>query len=403
MAEGSRTILHVDMDAFFASVEQRDNPALRGKPVVVGGDPTKRGVVAAASYEARKFGIHSAMPTREAHRRCPEAIFVHGRMHAYKTVSRQVFGIFSDITPHVQPVSVDEAFLDITGALHLWGHDPVCIAEEIRRRIRTQLHLTASVGIAPNKFLAKLASDMHKPDGLTLVPRDPKDIITFLAPLKVGRIWGVGKKSNQKLAQHGILTIGDLQNTPVEVLTEWFGSLSARHLHALSQGIDPRPVHEREPEKSMSSEHTYDQDQTDPAVWRTTLLAQSEEVGHRLRKAGLWSGCVQIKVRDDRFQTLTRQKTLSPPVRADLDLYHHALALLQKLNPQRPLRLLGVGASHLTDSPQASGPVQLDLFSDAPAAPSANPAKLDGILDELRAKYGKRAVTRGPLSGNERI
>jgi DNA polymerase-4 len=389
-----RTILHVDMDAFFASVEQRDNPALRGKPVVVGGDPTKRGVVAAASYEARKFGIRSAMPTREAHRRCPEAIFVKGRMSVYSAVSKKVFSIFEDITPMVQPVSVDEAFLDITGALHLWKNDPVRIADHIRDRIRRELLLTASVGIAPNKFLAKLASDINKPDGLSIVPRTQPEIEAFLAPLPVGRIWGVGKKTEAQLTQHAIHTIGDLQRTPMNQLIRWFSDGSARHLHALAHGLDDRTVHERDPEKSISGENTFSEDQSDPAVWRACLLEQSEDVGRRLRKGGFWTQCIHIKVRNDRFETITRQQKLPLPTRRDLDIYHTALALLEKNAPARPVRLLGVGASHLTDTPVVPGAQQLDLFSDpAPVAPAS--AKLDDVLDTLRAKYGKDALKRG--------
>lgn len=392
--DAPRTILHVDMDAFFASVEQRDFPELRGKPVVVGGDPTKRGVVAAASYEARKFGIHSAMPIREAHRRCPDAVFVRGRGKAYKQASRQVFALFENVTPCVQPVSIDEAFLDVTGVLHFWKGDAVRLAETLRARIRAEVRLTASVGIAPNKFLAKLASDMNKPDGLTVVPREPGDIRAFLAPLKVGRIWGVGEKSAAVLERHGVRTIGDLQQIPLPRLATWFGEASARHLHALSQGLDDRPVHENPPEKSMSAEHTFDEDQTDPAVWRACLLHQSEEVGRRLRADGLWAGRVHLKARNDRFQTRTRQTTLEIPTRRDLDIHHTAWALLEAMRPDRPIRLLGVGVSNLTDTPAGPKARQLDLFSPPPD-PKPREGKLDSVVDQLRAKYGKNAVRRG--------
>lgn len=387
-----RTILHVDMDAFFASVEQRDHPEYRGKPLVVGGDPHKRGVVAAASYEARKFGIRSAMPTREAYRRCPEAIFVHGRMRVYKAVSEKVFAIFHDITPLVQPVSVDEAFLDVTGVLHLWKQDALRIAEHLRERIRGELHLTASVGIAPNKFLAKLASDMNKPDGVTVVPREPTAIAAFLAPLDVGRIWGVGQKTKALLNRIGVNTVADVQNMPAEQLAHTLGEHGARHLKALALGLDERPVHESEPEKSMSSEHTFDVDQSDQAVWKACLLEQSEDVGRRLRAAGVWSGCVHIKVRNDAFHTITRQQTLDVPTRKDLDIYHTALRLLEKAAPDRPLRLLGVGCSHLTDTPVTRA-AQLDLFEPVPET-RADPAKLDSVLDQVRRKYGKTAVRR---------
>jgi len=398
-ATPERTILHVDMDAFFASVEQRDHPAYRGKPLVVGGDPHKRGVVAAASYEARKFGIRSAMPSREAYRRCPDAIFVHGRMRVYKAVSGKIFSIFNDITPVMQPVSVDEAFLDVTGVLHLWGGDALRIAEHLRERIRREQHLTASVGIAPNKFLAKLASDMNKPDGVTLVPRGEEEIRAFLAPLDVGRIWGVGGKTKEILNKAGIHRVADVQAATLQRLSGLLGEHGALHLKALAFGQDDRPVHESEPEKSMSSEHTFDEDQRDPAVWKTCMLAQSEEVGRRLRAAGYWAGCVQIKVRNDRFQTITRQHKLAVPTRRDLDIYHEALRLLENSPPGRPVRLLGVGCSLLTDTP-VSRAEQLDLF-EPPLETRADPAKLDSVIDTLRRKYGKQALRRG--AGIERI
>lgn len=388
-----RTILHVDMDAFFASVEQRDCPDYRGKPLVVGGDPHSRGVVAAASYEARTYGIRSAMPTREAYRRCPHAIFVHGRMQVYRAVSEKIFRIFEDVTPMVQPLSVDEAFLDVTGALHLWSGNAVAIAEHLRGRIRNELHLTASVGIAPNKFLAKLASDLNKPDGYSVVPRDAEAIRAFLAPMDVGRIWGVGKKTRAVLSGLGIETIRDLQVADTARLHRELGQSAADHLRALAFGLDERPVHEADAEKSISSEETFDEDQTDPARWRSTLLLQAETVGRRLRAAGFWAGCVQVKIRNDRFQTITRQQTLTQPTQRDLDLFHVAWRLLEKAAPERPLRLLGLGASHLTDTPVVRG-LQLDLFDATPAAPPPS-ATLDRVVDQLRAKYGKQALRRG--------
>jgi len=390
---GPRTILHADMDAFFASVEQRDFPELRGKPVIVGGDPDKRGVVCAASYEARKFGVRSAMPLREAKRRCPEGLFVPVRGAAYKQASRQVFRIFEDYTPLIQGVSVDEAFLDISGVLHLWQDDPQRLAEHLRARIRRETGLTASAGIAPNKFLAKLASDMRKPDGMTLVPRDPAAITAFLAPLDVGRVWGVGDKTRELLHKHAIRTIGELQQTPIARLRALVGESHALHLHALSFGLDERPVHEPDAEKSISAEHTYDQDQADPAQWRKTLLDLSETVGRRLRAGGYWATRVQLKIRNPRFETFTRVRKIDPPTQRDLDLHRHAMALLEDFAPLWPVRLFGVGAAEITDTPRSAGPAQLDLF--APPPPPPKTAKLDQVVDQLRAKYGKTALKRG--------
>jgi DNA polymerase-4 len=387
-----RTILHVDMDAFFASVEQRDFPELRGKPVIIGGDPTKRGVVSAASYEARKFGVRSAMPTREAARRCPQGIFRPVRGAAIRQASAQVFAIFADCTPLVQSVSVDEAFLDVSGALHLWKNDPVLLARHIKDRIRKEVGITGSVGIAPNKFLAKLASDLQKPDGLTVVPRDAGAIARFLAPLDVGRVWGVGERSKEALAKRNVHTIGDLQRTPPADLAAWMGEHTARHLLALAFGLDERPVHEPNEEKSVSGEHTYDTDQNDPAVWRQTLLELSEKVGRRLRKAGLWAATVQLKLRYDTFETHTRQMKLSPMSQGDVAIFRAAMKLLEKDPPQRPVRLLGVGACQVTDTPKLPA-AQLDLF-EPPAKPAAE-AKLDRVVDRLREKYGRDALKRG--------
>lgn len=386
-----RTILHVDMDAFFASVESRDFPELKGKPLVIGGAADQRGVVSAASYEAREYGIHSAMPLREAYRRCPHAVFRPGRMQAYRQASRRIFIIFEHYTPLVQPLSVDEAFLDVTGALHLWRGDPVRMGEALRRDIRDTCMLTASVGIAPNKFLAKLASDMDKPDGLTLVPFDPEEIRAFLAPLPVGRIWGVGKKTEAGLHRRGFHTVGDLQRAGAGRLAALFGESSGRHLHALANGLDERPVRERDPEKSISAEHTYDVNQTDPKVLRQTLLELTEKVGRRLRAAGFWASCVQIKIRSHRFQTFTRQRQLQIATRRDADILGTALDLYETFNPPWPVRLLGVGVTHLSESPTLPNQ-QLDLFAE-PEKPKSD--KLDAAIDRIREKYGRAALKRG--------
>ncbi|MDF3130173.1 DNA polymerase IV [Kiritimatiellaeota bacterium B1221] len=386
-----RCILHVDMDAFFASVEQRDFPELKGKPVIIGGKPDQRGVVSAASYEARKFGVHSAMPLREAGRRCPEGIFRPGRMQAYRQASRHIFEIFDRFSPYVQGLSVDEAFLDVTGSLHLWGDDEVKMGEALRAEIFEKCQLTASVGIAGNKFLAKLASDMDKPNGLTVVPREAEEIRTFLAPLDVGRIWGVGKKTKQRLAQQGIRLVGDLQNAGKPQLVKWFGQSSGEHLYALANGLDARPVHDREPEKSISNEHTYTVNQDAREVHHQTLLRLSEKVGRRLRASGYWASCVQIKIRSDQFQTYTRQKQLAVSTRSDQEIFDTVLDLFEKFDPPWPVRLLGVGVSQLSDVP-VGGDAQLDLFSPPP---QPKERKLDAVVDGLRNKYGVTSVKRG--------
>jgi DNA polymerase-4 len=389
--ERVRTILHVDMDAFFASVEQRDFPELKGKPVVVGGASDQRGVVSAASYEARKFGIHSAMPLREAHRRCPHAVFQPGRRQAYREASKQIFQIFETVTPMVQGLSVDEAFLDVTGSLHLWGGDAVRLGEAVRAKIKAECNLTASVGIAPNKFLAKLASDMDKPDGLTRVPFDPDEIVAFLAPLKVGRIWGVGKKSEVSLHRRGLHEVRDLQQAGEQRLMEWFGESYGRHLYALAMGQDTRPVHDREAEKSISAENTYSENQTDPNIWHQTILTLTEKVGRRLRDADLWASCVQIKIRSESFKTYTRQCQLPMATRRDRDILAAAVDMFETFDPQWPVRLLGVGVTHLTDHP-VSQQQQLDLFTE-PEKPKST--RLDDTVDAIREKYGKEALKRG--------
>lgn len=393
----ARIILHVDMDAFFASVEQRDFPELKGKPVVVGGSSDQRGVVSAASYEARKFGIHSAMPLREAYRRCPEAVFQPGRMQAYRQVSRQIFQIFESFTPMVQGLSVDEAFLDVTGALHLWDQDPVKIGEALRAEIRSKCDLTASVGIAPNKFLAKLASDMDKPDGLTQVPFEPAAIEAFLAPLPIERLWGVGKKSAERLKKRGIHSVYDLQRMGKERLTQWLGDTSGPHLYSLAMGQDERPVSDRDPEKSISAEHTYMENQAEPEVWHQTMVHLTEKVGRRLRKTEFWATCVQIKIRSHRFQTYTRQRHLPVATRRDLDILEVATELLQTFNPEWPVRLLGVGVTGLQVSPPAKA-MQLDLFAE-PEKPKST--KLDDTVDAIREKYGTMALKRGHWPASE--
>ncbi|WFB35022.1 DNA polymerase IV [Kiritimatiellota bacterium B12222] len=391
MSAEARCILHVDMDAFFASVEQRDFPHLKGKPVVIGGAADQRGVVSAASYEARKFGIHSAMPLREAGKKCPHAEFRPGRMQAYKQASKEIFHIFDRYSAYVQGLSVDEAFLDITGVLHLWNQDEVRLGEALRKDIFESCQLTASVGIAGNKFLAKLASDMDKPDGLTVVPREPEAIRQFLAPLDVGRIWGVGKKTKVRLNREGMSRIHDLQQAGESRLIKLFGENGGRHLFALANGWDERPVHDREAEKSISNEHTYTVNQADRSVHQQTLLRLSEKVGRRLRASGYWAACIQLKIRSDAFQTYTRQKQLAVSTRSDQEIYETIIHLYHKFDPPWPVRLLGVGVTHLSEEPVGRA-AQLDLFTPAP---EPKDRKLDAVVDKLRSQYGLKAVKRG--------
>jgi nucleotidyltransferase/DNA polymerase involved in DNA repair len=378
-----RAILHVDMDAFYAAVEQRDKPELRGKPVIVGAGPHERGVVSAASYEARKFGVHSAMPSRTAFRLCPQGIFVSPSFKKYSAISKQVRAIFLSYTPLVQPISIDEAFLDVTGAVKSL-QEAVEIARKIKADIKSQTQLTGSVGVAPNKFLAKLASDLNKPDGLTLITDEDK--VKVLAPLPVSKIWGVGKVTEKHLHDCGIRTIGDLQQYPLDALQARVGNM-ASHLRALAMGADDREVETGDESKSISSEHTFDVDTDDVEQVKRALLEQAEEVGWRLRKEHLAARTVQLKLRYADFTTLTRRKTLPTPTQDEMLLYQTAekLLLAEKLQGQR-IRLIGVGGSNLVQ-PE----FQMDLFDKTPE----KHAGVSKVLDEVRAKLGPNAVKRG--------
>ncbi len=384
-----RTILHIDMDAFFASVEQRDNPALRGRPVVVGAAGDARGVVAAASYEARAFGIHSAMPSREAYRRCPEAVFVAPRHDHYSAVSRDVFAIFSRYTPEVEALSIDEAFLDVSGSRALFGTGAQ-IAEKIRTDIRQEVGLTASAGIATNKFLAKLASEMNKPDGITVVPQAPLEIQVFLAPLPVGRIWGVGPVLEAKLRARAIETIGDLQHVSPEILESIAGKHTADHLRKLALGIDLRWVETATREKSISREHTYAKDTRDIDVITRTLQQLVSHVGGRLRGAGLYAGTARIKIRWQGFQTITRQCALDPPCCDDFNLREAALRLLRSEPLRHPVRLIGFGVQDMTERPSQ----QLSLFGHDAQSPERR-ERLSRAMDHVRARFGNESIDLG--------
>jgi len=386
---GARTILHVDMDAFFASVEQHDRPELRGLPVVVGARPNERGVVAAASYEAREYGIHSAMPSREAGIRCPHAVFVPPNGKRYGEVSRQVFAVFERFTPLVEGLSIDEAFLDVTGGLRLLGTGPQ-IAAKLKADVVAETGLTASVGVAPNKFLAKLASDMDKPDGLTIVPETKAEIVAFLAPLPVGRLWGVGEVTRRRLEGVGIRSVGDLQTISERALSEALGKHSARHLLRLAFGEDERELEPTHEEKSMSREHTFPRDCDSAETLRAVLGDLVDDVGRRLREAGWFAGVAHLKLRWQGFQTITRQRRLDHPVCDDFSLRGAAEALFEAEPLVKPIRLIGFGASHLTHEDNR----QLSLFDDTDADETRK-VQLSRTVDAIRRQHGADSIARG--------
>ncbi len=379
-----RTILHVDMDAFYAAVEQHDRPELVGQPVVVGG-AGGRGVVAAASYEVRRFGVHSAMPMREALRRCPQAIVVTPRFKRYREVSGQVFEVFREFTDRVEGISLDEAFLDVTASGGLFGSGEA-IAREIRRRIRERTGLAASVGVSHNKLLAKLGSEMGKPDGLTVIR--PEDVHAMLDPLPVGRLFGIGPKTAARLEEQGIFTLGQLRATPEPVLWPLLRR-EARKFQDRAAGIDERPVVSDAPEKQISSEETFDVDIRDHKEMQERLAQLADRTTERLRARQYKAGMVSIKVRRRDFETYTRQRSFNPPTQETrliaqvaADLLDHWLAE----QPRAAVRLLGVGVSDLEPE------TQLDLFS-TPEISGAR--RLDDALDRIHGRFGDDAIHRG--------
>jgi DNA polymerase-4 len=377
-----RVILHVDMDAFYASVEQRDNPDLRGKPVVVGGDT--RGVVAAASYESRVFGIRSAMPMAEARRRCPDLVRVAPRMAHYQSVSREIFAVFNEFTPLVEGLSLDEAFLDVTSSRRLFGsgHN---IAMAIKDRIRERTGLTASVGVAPNKLVAKIASDLDKPDGLVIVTADK--VHAVLDPLPVSVIPGIGKRTLARLHAIGVHSIADLRGAPDHDLEPVFGRFTQKTRERAS-GTDHRPVVSSRAEKSISNEQTYDTDLSDRPAMEQQLLRLAERTAGRLRKAALSAGTVQVKIRRSDFKTFTRQRRLRPPGNGTDQIYAVARELLSEWlhgNPDARVRLLGVGCSALSPAEQQ------DLFG---GGDTGQASEFDRAVDEIRDRFGRDAVSR---------
>ncbi len=390
-----RAILHVDMDAFYASVEQHDRPELRGQPIIVGGGGG-RGVVAAASYEVRRYGVHSAMPTREALERCPHAIVVKPRMARYKEASDQVFEVFREYTSLVEGLSLDEAFLDVTGSRALFG-EPEKIAAAIKARIRERTGLTASVGVAHNKLLAKIASDLKKPDGLCIIAA--AEVERILDPLPIRRLSGIGAKTAARLEECGLNTFGDLRGASDAVLWPLFGRYTQR-IRERAAGIDERPVVADWQEKQVSAEETFETDLRRREDLTAELAKLADRVGGRLRGKELMAANVTLKVRRRDFTTYTRSKSFSPPTAETATILSIARQLLDAWLAEQPraaVRLLGVGVGSL--SPAA----QLDLFASpaAPAAPKAGPrpppratAKLDPTLDRIREKFGSSALQR---------
>jgi DNA polymerase IV len=382
------TIAHVDMDAFYASVEQRDRPELRGLPVIVGASPGGRGVVSAASYEARRFGVRSAMPISRAVRLCPQGTYLPVDMDKYQRVSAEIMAILRDFSPLVEPVSVDEAFVDLGGTQSLFGPTAETV-RAIKVRIRAETGLTASAGLAANKFVAKVASDLEKPDGLVIVP--PGTEASFLAPLPVERLWGVGHVLAEALAAMGIATIGQLQGIPASTLERRFGE-RGRHLHHLAFGRDDRAVEPSTAAKSIGAETTFGVDCRDPEKLRRTLRRHAERVARELRGEQLAAARVTLKLRFADFRTLTRSHT-GDPTRDGLELYRRAAALLEREAVSEPIRLIGLSASGLGPGDQG----QLPLLDPV----AVRRERLGPVVDRLTARFGEGTVGPASLLGDD--
>lgn len=395
---GARTILHLDLDAFYASVEQLDDPSLRGRPVIVGG-PSRRGVVCAASYEARRFGVRSAMPTTRARRLCPDGVFLPPRFERYAALSERVFGIYGRYTPLIEPLSLDEAFLDVTRSRALHGEGPD-IARAIKAAVRSDCGLTVSAGVADVKLAAKIASDLGKPDGLVVVPAG--GTAGFLAPLPVSRLWGVGEVTGEALRKIGVATIGDLARTPEVALAAAVGASHARGLRALAQGDDPRDVVPDEAAKSIGAEETFGEDLRGEPALLPELLAQAGRVGRRLRAVGLAGHVVTLKVKYADFTLVTRRVTLERATDGDRALYDAARGLLARVDLGRAIRLTGISVSGFAAEEERD---QLDLFEAGRPPPSKEAQRrkaLDTALDALADRFGDGTVRPADLDGRGR-
>jgi DNA polymerase-4 len=380
----ARTIMHIDLDAFFVSVEQAEKPKLRGKPVVVGGRPDRRGVVASASYEARSFGIHSGMPLATAYRLCPQAIFIEGSFPKYRDASQRFMAILADFTPFLEPIGIDEAYLDVTGFESIYGsiHQ---MALAIKQRVKEELGLCASVGVASCKVVAKIASDLSKPDGLLEVANG--DERSFLAPLPIAKLPGIGKKTERILIGLGINTIGKLSITPLSTLKSHFG-VSGELLRSYASGIDDRKVELPSAAKSISRETTFGKDTRDRSLLKATLCYLSERVGSNLRQQGKQARCVTLKLRYADFTTITRSQTLTQASDTDRAISNTGLKLLNKALAQekQPIRLIGIGVSNLTEPAR-----QLDMLDSS----AQRLEKLNKTIDRIRKKYGFTAIQTG--------
>lgn len=383
-----RWIMHVDMDAFFASVEQFDHPEYRGKALIVGGQ-SDRGVVSTCSYEARQFGVHSAMSMVEARKRCPHAIFVNGRMSRYAEVSASIMNIFKEFSPCIEPLSIDEAFLDLTGMDNIVG-DIAKLGREIKDKIKKETGLTASVGIAPNKFLAKLASDLEKPDGLVIIPEEEAEKI--IAPLSVRRIFGIGEKAEKGLLQLGITTIGQLAGCEPKFLKKVLGN-NADTIHLLAQGKDERPVECFHEIKSIGKETTFAVDLTNSAERHSELLDLCEQVGWRVRNRGVAGHTVTLKVKYASFKTITRSATVEVPVSLDEEIFVIINRLADQVAWTEPVRLLGVSLSKLVP---AGGEPLLAMADDAVMR------KRNAVLDSLKNRFGEKIIKRGNIEKETR-
>jgi DNA polymerase-4 len=382
-------IVHIDMDAFFASVEQLDRPELKGLPVIICGK-SGRSVVSTASYEARKFGVKSAMPYYMALKLCPRGIFLKGRRRRYLEISQKVFKVLDDFSPLVEPVSIDEAYVDITGCNRIMGSERV-IAEKIRAEIFNAVNLTCSVGVAPVKFLAKIASDMNKPDGITIISRDEMD--EFLKVLPLGKVPGVGKSMLKKMDMLSLNTLGDIRRIPEKNLTQYFGIYGAR-LKQLSCGIDSSRVKSPGPAKSVSTETTFSEDTTDRAFLKKELLHQADEVAAELRYNKVKAKTVFIKITFADFVKISRRTTLVKPVNSAHALYNEAIGLLGEITLEKKIRLIGTGATNFIPE---NTPMQASLFEERETM-GANWEKLDKTVDKIAGKFGNTAITRASLS-----
>ena len=389
---GRRIVAHIDMDAFYASIEVLDDPALRGKPVIVGGDE-RRGVVSAASYEARAFGVHSAMPMFEARRLCPNGVFVPGRMHRYGEMSGVVMACLEEFSPLVEQVSIDEAFVDLTGTEGLFGA-PDETARAMKARVRERTSLTCSVGVAPTKMLAKIASDLRKPDGLTIVT--PAEVEGFLARLPIGKVPGIGKKSGEELARLGIRHVGEIARFAPDRLEERFGKYG-EWLAEVARGGPDAPVEPYTAPKSVSAEDTLPRNSADPAVLKKYLLEQSDRVGRRLREEGFAGRTITLKLKHGDFRQITRSVTLAEATQLGETIYQEASRLLDVYTLRSGARLVGVGVSNLEP---VDAPRQLGLFREA-SAPREKWARVERATDEIARRFGEDAVKRGRLLEND--